>query len=123
MILTKIREKTLEYHDDFTSWANNIFNGTITLDGYKYVLKTFYGFYSTLEQKIGELENWDSADLNFEKRKKVQLLIKDMKALGITDQEINEITLCNDLPQLNNLPQVLGCLYVIEGATLGGQLI
>jgi heme oxygenase len=122
MILAKIREKTIGFHDDFTSWANNIFNGTITKDQYKFVLKTFYGFYYPLEQKIEAPEEWEKIDFNIEGRRKALLAVKDLKVLGVSDQEINEIETCNDLPEVNNLAQALGCMYVLEGATLGGQL-
>lgn len=123
MILAKIREKTMGYHDDFTSWANNILNGTISEEEYKYVLKTFYGFYYPLEQKITCLEEWQSMDFNIENRKKAPLLIKDMKTLNISDSEINEIEMCDQLPEIRNLAQALGCMYVVEGATLGGQIV
>jgi heme oxygenase len=123
MILTKIREKTMEYHDDFTSWANNILNGTISPDEYKYVLKTFYGFYYPLEQKITALPEWQSMDFNIENRRKAPFLLKDMKSMGISDPEIARIEMCGDLPEINNLAQALGCMYVVEGATLGGQIV
>jgi heme oxygenase len=123
MILTKIREKTMENHDDFTSWANKILNGTITPDEYKYVLKTFYGFYYPLEQKITGLQEWQSMDFNIENRRKAPFLLKDMKSMGISDAEISDIPMCDDLPEINNLSQALGCMYVVERATLGGQIV
>lgn len=123
MILAKIREKTLNFHDDFTSWAANILNGTISLEQYKFVLKTFYGFYYPLEEKIYSLEDVNNLELSLEKRRKTRLLVKDMKALGITEAEIDSISLCEKLPTLNSAAQALGCMYVVEGATLGGQFI
>lgn len=123
MILAKIREKTLNFHDDFTSWAANILNGTISLEQYKFVLKTFYGFYYPLEEKIYSLEDVNNLELSLEKRRKTRLLVKDMKALGITETEIDSIPLCEKLPTLNSAAQALGCMYVVEGATLGGQII
>jgi heme oxygenase len=30
---------------------------------------------------------------------------------------------CTDLPQLCRREQLAGCLYVVEGACLGGQLV
>jgi heme oxygenase (biliverdin-IX-beta and delta-forming) len=46
-----------------------------------------------------------------------------MAALGVGAEEIARIPQCAELPELVTIPQVLGCLYVIEGATLGGQII
>lgn len=123
MILTKIREKTLGYHDDFTGWANKILSGTADKEHYKDVLKTFYGFYYPLEQKLESLPDWKNYDFDITKRRKAPMLMEDMKTLGITDEEINEIKMCENLPTMGNLGQALGTMYVVEGATLGGQIV
>jgi heme oxygenase len=51
----------------------------------------------------------------------VPRLEADLLALG--DRDLARIPRCEQLPDLDTVPQVLGCLYVIEGATLGGQII
>ena len=43
--------------------------------------------------------------------------------LGDTPETIAALPFCDVLPPLVTLPNLLGCLYVIEGATLGGQII
>lgn len=123
MILNKIREKTLGYHDDFTGWANKILTGTADKEHYVHVLKTFYGFYAPFEQKLESIQEWKDYDFDLTKRRKAQMLVEDMKALGISEDEIKEIPMNSNLPQMNNLGQALGAMYVIEGATLGGQII
>lgn len=123
MILNKIRERTLKYHDDFTGWANRILNGTADKEHYKDVLKVFYGFYKPFEQKLESLEDWKNYDFDLHKRRKSELLVNDMKSLGVTDEEINNLPMNDNLPQMNNLGQALGAMYVIEGATLGGQIV
>ncbi|MEK7434243.1 MAG: biliverdin-producing heme oxygenase [Cyanobacteriota bacterium] len=122
MIIQKIREKTLQYHDEFTGWAFKIFNGTISIEEYKNALKVFYGFYKPVEEKMN-VGNDKDFTLDMLKRIKLNLLINDMKNLGITQEEIDKIECCTDLPEMNNQAQLLGCMYVIEGATLGGQLV
>lgn len=123
MILNKIREKTFVYHDDFTGWANKILNDQADKEHYKEVLKTFYGFYEPLEKKLESLPEWKDYDFDMTKRRKTQFLVEDMKSMGISDEEINAIELCNNLPTVNNMNQALGCIYVLEGATLGGQIV
>ncbi len=123
MILNKIREKTFVYHDDFTGWANKILTGTADNEHYKDVLKTFYGFYYPFEQKLESLSEWKEYDFDLVKRRKSQMIVEDMKNLGISDDEIKEIKMCENLPQMNNIAQALGCMYVVEGATLGGQIV
>lgn len=123
MILNKIREKTFVYHDDFTGWANKILTGTADKEHYKDVLKTFYGFYYPFEQKLENVEEWKNHDFDLKRRRKSQMLIEDMKKLGISDDEIKDIKMCEKLPKMDNLADALGCMYVVEGATLGGQIV
>jgi len=123
MILQKIRERTLDYHDGFTSWANPILTNKINLENFKNVLKVFYGFYKPLEEKIYNLQELEDLGLKIEKRKKIPLLLKDMENFNILEYEINKIELCYDFPNFDTIENILGSLYVIEGATLGGQIV
>ena len=34
-----------------------------------------------------------------------------------------QLPVCGDLPDCNSIAQAFGCLYVLEGATLGGQVL
>jgi heme oxygenase len=36
---------------------------------------------------------------------------------------VDAIVSCDQLPSLHNRARVMGCLYVLEGSTLGGQAI
>jgi heme oxygenase len=125
MVLEKIREKTKEYHDQFTGWARDILSGTITLEEYKKVLKIMYGFHYPHEQRLLAFDLWDGADqkLDLKTRIKTDLLIEDLKAIGATEEEIENIEICTDFPPAENLGQILGSMYVIEGATIGGQIM
>jgi len=42
---------------------------------------------------------------------------------GVSNTHLAALPPCTDLPVLDTLYQVLGCMYVLEGATLGGQII
>ena len=61
--------------------------------------------------------------LDFSERRKVGRLEEDLAALGLGAEEQARIPRCLELPELDSIPRVLGCLYVVEGATLGGQVI
>ena len=50
-------------------------------------------------------------------------LLQDLHALGIADAYLAALPICTDLPTIDTLAQALGCMYVLEGATLGGQII
>ena len=54
---------------------------------------------------------------------KIPLLERDLKNLNGEDFDPSSLVLCRDLPALDSFAQVIGCLYVLEGATLGGQII
>jgi heme oxygenase len=44
-------------------------------------------------------------------------------ALGLSRREVDELPRCTELPRLSCLEDLAGCLYVLEGACLGGQII
>jgi heme oxygenase len=59
--------------------------------------------------------------LDWAQRRKVPLLEKDLKQLGALP--LQRAHYPAGRVDLTNLPQALGCMYVLEGATLGGQYI
>ena len=54
---------------------------------------------------------------------KTPRLERDLIALGATADELAKNPRCRELPEMAAISQALGCLYVIEGATLGGRTI
>ena len=57
----------------------------------------------------------------FNDRRKVPKLLADLEFLGY--EAADRLPMCRSLPPLDSVPGILGSLYVVEGATLGGQLI
>ncbi len=97
-----------------------------TREGYQRLLAGFYGMYEPLEDLLGQgLEDVGlDAELGWEaQRLKVPLLYQDLQALGASAEEIAALPRCDDLPALATKADILGCLYVVEGSTLGGQVI
>jgi heme oxygenase len=80
-------------------------------------LESFYGFYLPLEERLA------NAALGFELRHRSPLLSRDLIALGATPYQLEEVARCPDLPRLHTVAEAAGCLYVVEGAALGGQVI
>ncbi len=56
-------------------------------------------------------------------RRKACLLARDLRALGTSAAEVAALPRFADLPTLETPAEALGCLYVLEGATLGGQVV
>jgi heme oxygenase (biliverdin-IX-beta and delta-forming) len=59
-----------------------------------------------------------------EMRSRLRHLRHDLRTLGVSDAEISSVSLCSDAHSLTaNEARALGSFYVLEGSTLGGQLI
>ena len=86
---------------------------------YVALLKAFYGFYFPVEQLIS---NFVSKELlpDISERRNSKLILRDLEALGISG---HAIPLCSRLPEINSPAAAMGAMYVLEGSTLGGQMI
>lgn len=92
---------------------------TRTLDRYRDLLAAFFGLHEPLEQRLAGLP-WHEAGLDLDARRKSPLLRTDLRALGVDAAAVRP---CPTLPPTGTLAAGLGCLYVLEGSTLGGQLV
>jgi len=81
----------------------------------------FYRFYSSIEPELSKMD-WGSVNHNFSERLKTPKLEHDLTQLGAID-EAKEAPSWTSLPELDSLAKAYGSLYVLEGATLGGQII
>jgi heme oxygenase len=61
--------------------------------------------------------------MSFDDRFKNKILKKDLCLLGLKPEHFTQLKYCSDLPTLINEGQLLGYFYVMEGATLGGQIL
>ncbi|MGE3536058.1 MAG: biliverdin-producing heme oxygenase [Candidatus Tectimicrobiota bacterium] len=93
----------------------------LTWDTYRHWLMACYGFYAPLEARLERLAAGLPAD--WPQRRKLPLLRQDLQALGLAPGQIARLPLCTALPLLESVPSALGCLYVLEGSTLGGQVL
>lgn len=90
---------------------------------YRHFVQRLFGFYDPLETRLLALPWWQSVGIDYVQRRKTPRLRHDLLALGDTEASMASLPRCEDLPPLLNPAQLWGCLYVIEGATLGGQII
>lgn len=117
-----LKQATLPYHKSLESKLGLLKPGFTPMD-YLNLLKAFFGFYLPMEatfRQFPELFLW-LPDLRL--RSKLPLLEADLRALGMNRAEIDLIPRCARLPPCANSDAALGCLYVLEGSTLGGQFI
>ncbi|WP_431061195.1 biliverdin-producing heme oxygenase [Pseudomonas abietaniphila] len=89
-------------------------------DAYQRIIQAYYGFHAPLQRQI---ERFHAPRLAQPERQKVPALVKDLRALGLSDAQIDALPMCADLPPINGEADLLGVMYVMEGATLGGQVL
>lgn len=94
----------------------------LSIPRYLRVLRTFHGFYAPVEASLLELVA-AGAPLDFPLRARAELIEADLLALGLSRPELAALPRCVELPRLSRLEDLAGCLYVLEGACLGGQVI
>jgi heme oxygenase len=95
-----------------------------SLDVHRYlrVLETFYGFYVPVEIDVTRLVA-AQLPLGFPLRARAALIERDLLALGLSPADLAALPLCRDRPALSSVEDLAGCLYVLEGACLGGQVL
>jgi heme oxygenase (biliverdin-IX-beta and delta-forming) len=118
-----LRETTYDVHERLHGhWAfRGLLAQTITLDEYRALLSRLYGFHQPLEVALCAREDL-APDLEIHRRRRACLLIDDLKALG-GDASIADFPLIPPPQYLDSRAAILGCLYVREGATLGGRVL
>ncbi len=89
------------------------------VDDYAGLLSCFLGLYRPLEDALGRLK-WGDLAIDVSARQKSPWLEQDLRSLGYRVEAIHDWP---DLPRVSNTNEGLGVLYVMEGASLGGQLI
>ncbi|RMO91794.1 Heme oxygenase [Pseudomonas syringae pv. philadelphi] len=89
---------------------------------YLRLLQAYYGFHAPLEAALHASDLIPDA-LEPHERIKVPMLIRDLRALGMSEEDIEHLPRCTQLPVVDSPGACLGVMYVLEGATLGGQVL
>lgn len=108
-ILVRLKEITRPLHDKLEQDLN-LLRPDFSIDDYIFVLERFYGFYKPLEEVLSFTSD----------RAKTKSLETDLMHFGINP---NRIEVTHSLPDLSTSSHVFGLRYVIEGSTLGGQIL
>ncbi len=122
MILAKLREQTRPQHERLES-KMEVMSDSFTLEHYRDLLGKFYGYYQPLDEKIVAAIDAENLDFDYDSRLKVPKLKEDLKHIDLSENEISNLPICDFTPEIDSAENVFGCLYVVEGSTLGGQLI
>jgi len=77
-----------------------------------------HGFLAPLEPLLDTA--WHAIGLDPCPRRKAALVAEDLTCAGVI---VAALPACTDLPNVVNLSRALGCLYVLEGQTLGARVL
>ncbi len=125
MIANLLRTETAENHKTLESlmFVNEIMNNSLSIEQYKKLLTVNYIIHQKLENNLANMLDADiAAALEMNSRLKLSALEKDLNYWGIDSLTLPGLDFELYLPQ-KNTAEVLGALYVLEGATLGGNVI
>ncbi len=95
----------------------------LTPQAYRRHLEALHGFYAPMEALLADRLTATMPALRPAERWKLPLLEEDLRALGHDAASLTRLPRASRLPSLPDVPEALGAFYVLEGATLGGQLL
>lgn len=119
--LQRVRASTRALHERLEGRLP-LLSPTLALPEYRRLLAAFHGFYQPLEARLDPIAS-RIASLDWPQRRKAQFLEADLAVLGAATGDLNALPTCRRLPSPYDEAGTLGCLYVLEGATLGGQVV
>ena len=117
----QLKRETAGLHERLEATLG-LFEPEFSIHRYVQVLKIFHGFYAPVEASLLRLTAV-APPLGFPLRARSELMESDLLALGLSRRELAELPRCTNLPRLSCPEDLAGCLYVLEGACLGGQVI
>lgn len=115
-----LRETTKPLHDatEAKFESQKIFDKTYTLEDYKKILRLNYLFHLNFEDVAYDAISAETAEaIQLDSRRKMDLLEKDLQSLGMPKIEKTPGI------SVENEAQAFGIMYVMEGSTLGGNVI
>ncbi|QEH35268.1 Heme oxygenase [Aquisphaera giovannonii] len=122
MILAELKTHTEHLHRRVEG-AVDLLRRTRDAESYAGLLGRLYGFYRPFEDRLAAMRALDGLGLDLPARRKTPMLMADLAFLGRGPDEVEALPRCDFLPRPATTAGAIGCLYVMEGATLGGQFV
>ncbi len=121
----RLRRETAEIHERLHrhSALAAAARGSIAAEDYVLLLARLFGFHRAYEDALVETVFAEAAGLSFARVSRSESLALDLVALGVDRPSIAHLPLCATIARPSNQAEWLGFRYVVEGSTLGGQLI
>ena len=115
-LTARLREATAEQHRELENWVDPARRFALPAR-YAAYLQEIHPLFAGFEAALALLP-WGKLDFDLEPRRKAPLIERDLRFLGRDPFPARETP-----PRFESLAAGLGCLYVLEGSTLGGQYI
>jgi heme oxygenase len=119
LLSEKLKIMTLANHQQVEKQLITQLRSMRSHDDYIGVLQCFYAYFTALEHKVHRYIGVQQLP-DMQQRRKSGNLLLDLTALN---GNIPPIAPDNYLPAILNQAQAFGALYMMEGSTLGGQVI
>lgn len=118
----RLRDATATIHERLEQKLP-VMDEAFTRADYRMLLERMLGFYEPMETLLANAIRRDGWELEFNARRKVNALRHDLLSLGHTRESLERIPRSKSLPPVTGRGDFLGVTYVLEGSTLGGNMI
>jgi len=99
------------------------FDGRLTsLEVYRSFLESFFRFVRPVEAVLDALD-LKTLSIDYSSRRKTSWIETDLRDLGHTSESLAQLQSFEELPELTEPVEALGAMYVLEGSSLGRQVM
>lgn len=116
---TRLEHRTLDHH----SLLAPLVNRNLTALQYQKILLTLLGIHSYLHERLNAAIEQYAADSSLQLSDRLAWLRADLDHFGIELDRIVNPVVGWQLAPVESIEQLIGEMYVLEGSTLGGQVI
>jgi len=113
-----LKNKTEVSHQQLEKVLINKLKAISSPTDYTEILQSFYSYINPLESSINKYVD-ESIVEDYHKRRKSEALKSDLSYFNSTPEAQNAV----EIPEIKDTYEAIGALYVLEGSTLGGQII
>lgn len=119
MLDKHLKEYTKDEHAALEKTFLEVIKGVSSREDYARFLMKLHGYYQAVENKLSpHLEKSNIHD--FAQRRKAAQLVADFREVSGNEPVSS---LCDQIPPVTSYFSALGVMYVLEGSTLGGQVV
>lgn len=116
MLSERLKEETHSAHISVEKLVIPRIKNLNSNQSYLKLLKLFYGYFKPVEERIDAFIS-DDVVPDISERRKSKVLLRDLQLFNGNE---SETVVCKDVPEISDVAEALGAMYVLEGSTLGG---